>query len=68
MRTKMKDGGRPSGFYNAVKERLGNDNVSSSVISMVKRGKRTNDAVLLAVIEVDHNWKEIQHERLKRLL
>lgn len=66
-RTPFKDGGRPNGFYDAVKEKLGvNVQASSGYICMVKSGRRTNDAILRAVIEADHDWKNIQHERLKK--
>ena len=59
----------PMGFNKAVQERLdGEQSVTSSYISMVKRGIRTNDTVLLAIIHVDHNWKELEYERLKKML
>ncbi len=47
---------RPNGFYQAVKNKLGNVKVSSALIAMVKRGKRKNDSVLRAIIEVDHDF------------
>lgn len=58
---------RPYGFYHAVREHLGVD-VSKGMISMVKSGRRTNDAILLAIIHVDHNWKQLEHDRIKKLL
>lgn len=58
---------RPVYFYQAVREHLG-VNIPKATISMVKSGRRNNDSVLLAVIYVDHNWKEIEHERLKKML
>lgn len=55
---------RPNGFYDAVKERLQNKKISSSLISMVKSGRRKNDDILRAIIEVQHNWQEIQEGKL----
>ncbi len=49
---------RPNGFCKLVRDKLGCQ-VSSALISQVKRGIRKNDAVLMAIIEVDH---EINHE------
>jgi len=43
----------PHGFNKAVMQRLGRVKVSSAYITMVKKGKRNNDAVLMAIIEVD---------------
>lgn len=57
----------PMGFNKAVLERCPNQ-VTSSYVSMVRRGQRRNDVVLLTIIQVDHNWKEIEHERLKKML
>jgi len=42
------------GFSNEVQKHLGNVKVSRSLICMVRKGQRKNDAVLMAIIEVDH--------------
>jgi nicotinamide mononucleotide adenylyltransferase len=57
----------PNGFNQAVMDRFkGKTRPSSSYVSMVRRGIRKNDAVLMAIIEVDHNWNEMERERLKK--
>jgi hypothetical protein len=45
---------RPNGFYKEVQKYLNNVRLPKSTISMVKSGRRDNDAILLAIIEVDH--------------
>lgn len=42
------------GFNKEVIRHLGNVKVSSSFITAVRKGKRNNDAILMAIIEVDH--------------
>lgn len=43
-----------SGFNKEVMRHLGNVKVSSSLVTAVRKGRRKNDAVLMAIIEVDH--------------
>lgn len=57
----------PMGFNKTVMEHCPTK-VTSSYISMVRKGKRRNDTVLMSIIEVDHNWKELERERLKKML
>jgi len=45
---------RPNGFYQAVMNKMPGIKLSKSLIAMVKTGRRKNDAVLMAIIEVDH--------------
>lgn len=60
---------RPNGFTEAVRKELGPKvKVSKTHISAVGKGQRTNDAVLLAIITVDHNWQALERERLKKLI
>lgn len=60
----------PMGFNKVVIEHLAEHNVKcgSSYVSMVRRGVRTNDHVLLAIIKVDHDWEKLERERFKKLL
>lgn len=45
------------GFCKAVQNHMHPIRVSKELISAVRKGKRKNDAVLMAIIEVDHTWK-----------
>jgi hypothetical protein len=56
----------PYGFLKEVQNRIG-IKVSRNYISMVRRGLRTNDAVLMAIIETEHNWKQIEYNKIKSL-
>lgn len=59
----------PMGFNLAVIDKFkGKTKPTTSYVTMVRKGIRKNDAVLLAIIEVDHNWNEIESERLKKML
>lgn len=44
----------PYGFNKAVLRHLGNIKVTSALVSAVRKGKRKNDTILMAIIEVDH--------------
>lgn len=57
----------PNGFYKAVVRYLGNVSVSPQHVSAVRKGQRKNDALLLAIITVDHYWKDIDGSGFKRL-
>lgn len=57
----------PQGFNTAVMESLGTT-VSRSYVTMVRKGQRTNDSVLMEIIKTDHNWKQIEHDRVKRMI
>lgn len=48
----------PNGFYWAVMKYLGNVKCSKQTVSAVRKGKRKNDAVLMAIIQADHNWQK----------
>lgn len=58
----------PQGFNTAVIASLGHTTVSSAYITMVRKGKRTNDSILMEIIKTDHNWQQIEHERVKRMI
>jgi hypothetical protein len=53
---------RPNGFYQMVFDLLPGVKFSRGLISMVKRGQRVNDMVLLAIITADHN---LTHDKQK---
>ena len=60
----MKTQRNPWGINKEVQRQIeGKIQYSSSYISMVRKGQRKNDTVLLAIITVDHN-RQLEYKTL----
>lgn len=57
-RGRIKDSNLPHDFNKRVLNILPFKRFSTSYVTMVRKGKRKNDDVLLAIITVDHYWNQ----------